>query len=1080
MLAVLAQSSCATRDASCLSPDLAHARAAQAADHLPILALLLGQDEPLPIDLAHWVQSEPALLPRAHVVVLWRDEGDAQSVASLANGSFLARLPRRPGDAGPAAPGGVDASLYPLPRAYADCRQALAAAAAGLPPPPGIDLRLGEEALFDATRMLLTSWATPSVQQIAAFSHQVDLALSRRLDVGHALLLALGISLEHDHAHIAKLMSELWEQLPQAHDTFEIELTLADCLVGVNDLTGATTAYRRIAQAEAQAPVVAAAARSQLANLQVDASSSRRHFEDRAAQDVVVLVPDLRTYLAAVAAWTPDRFYPVMLDEDRYASRFIAAYHPHQVLRMPPVAPDAGGQPPGAQDAPGIELLARTVIRSWGAGPAADASLEGQRRQLDRLGIVPDGLVVIDPAAPEAAGALALAAGRFQGLAAIGSPGIGSPARPATIADRLDATVAAGFARLLEGRLDAFAPRQDGWRFLTLGGRYPYRWIGPDSNDSTYAVDDLIGRDRDSVRTAVVGRLAGDQVQAIYQAMCSLFLQPKDALLVDTYIQNPYSTFGRYRLAPIRASLEGVVRADLLVQPTIAAMRARATPWCSAGLVMITSAGGPDWWMIPGSGTAEDIPIGAAHAMIMDHSYSCADPYDPDTIAGRALWGGAYLYFGSVSEPMLDAFEDASYIGPRLRLALPWSTVLRTHGGDWGQQPRKLMLVGDPRFALRLHAQAREPARFSQLEQDAVVQPESGTTSLTRLRTARLVGAPDAIRAALAGLDPPSLDAGGLVLGLDSSLLVDDLAGAQRLYDAAPRLVRENPDALRLGRIASLCRLDRAVALEDLAAAQAALAQLLDQHPPAKVLERSLGQLGDVAGARHQEEPHAAWLRAQAALPANTGSATLLEAWAERAALSKLLALPSWRDVDAEAAVAALVAVARCGTWNDSLAGWVDTACQRWSSSSGDGPDQIIAGLTRKPMPGSSPWWMRWAQCWRRSPTAATGCCWDPSPTLVTAAGRLWRRMPAPSIRRPPSPIRMAACAAGSVPTAPATSARSTCWRSWATTSMSTPTPPAWSTAPPPPTAGCCWARMMAPPSGWMGSGSGRCRPRAR
>ena len=42
----------------------------------------------------------------------------------------------------------------------------------------------------------------------------------------------------------------------------------------------------------------------------------------------------------------------------------------------------------------------------------------------------------------------------------------------------------------------------------------------------------------------------------------------------------------------------------------------------------------------------------------MIHSFSAADPPDPSTIAGRWLANGAFLYFGSMNEPFLDAVPD--------------------------------------------------------------------------------------------------------------------------------------------------------------------------------------------------------------------------------------------------------------------------------------------------------------------------------------------------------------------------------------------------------------------------------------
>ena len=49
----------------------------------------------------------------------------------------------------------------------------------------------------------------------------------------------------------------------------------------------------------------------------------------------------------------------------------------------------------------------------------------------------------------------------------------------------------------------------------------------------------------------------------------------------------------------------------------------------------------------------------------MIHSFSAADPTDPRTIAGRWLANGAFVYFGAMNEPFLQAFRP-----PRLVAAL--------------------------------------------------------------------------------------------------------------------------------------------------------------------------------------------------------------------------------------------------------------------------------------------------------------------------------------------------------------------------------------------------------------------------
>ena len=69
--------------------------------------------------------------------------------------------------------------------------------------------------------------------------------------------------------------------------------------------------------------------------------------------------------------------------------------------------------------------------------------------------------------------------------------------------------------------------------------------IGLDGNRQ--AIDDLLCRTGTNARRwAYTGRLTGDAAQSVYRAMCSLFLHPDDALLVNTYGEKdrPWTDYG--------------------------------------------------------------------------------------------------------------------------------------------------------------------------------------------------------------------------------------------------------------------------------------------------------------------------------------------------------------------------------------------------------------------------------------------------------------------------------------------------------------------------------------------------------
>ena len=124
----------------------------------------------------------------------------------------------------------------------------------------------------------------------------------------------------------------------------------------------------------------------------------------------------------------------------------------------------------------------RAVARAWTSATVPDAELPPAGSVPRRLGPTPPGLVLSNPESPMLAGAVALAAGRFQPLVRLdpvpASPGTGEAAtgRPfKRFHDVLSLTEARGLARLIEARAAAVASPHDrlgdACDFLTAGSR---------------------------------------------------------------------------------------------------------------------------------------------------------------------------------------------------------------------------------------------------------------------------------------------------------------------------------------------------------------------------------------------------------------------------------------------------------------------------------------------------------------------------------------------------------------------------------------------------------------------------------
>ncbi len=427
----------------------------------------------------------------------------------------------------------------------------------------------------------------------------------------------------------------------------------------------------------------------------------------RAVVDQVCLVADLPSFLAAVASWDRGHFFPVLFDDVESSFRFIRAFRPARIVRWPgqaaPIAPGlAWGR---ALDAVGA---------SWG-----DPGEPGAKRPRGdvipkSLGPTPPGVVLSAGTAPMLSGAVALAAGRFQPLVRLES------ARQ--FADVLTLDEADAFGREVEREVGRRLPDHrglgDDCDFLTLAGDYPYRYreAGGDSN----AVDDRIGRIGGSgERWAYAGRLLGDAAESAYRAMCSLFLQPDSALLFNGYDEDalPWSLYSM-RTAAIRLSsrlpTSHVAGASLA---SLEGWHETFDPINRFGLVAMNSHGSPVEFNIRGGPAhAPDIPLGIPSAVLMIHSFSCAEPGDPATIAGRWLANGAFVFFGSMNEPYLDAFRKPLLVTELVGLKLPLVVVERQGLGESRGYPWRLVFLGDP-----LYRVDPEPGRGS----SARVKPRS-------------------------------------------------------------------------------------------------------------------------------------------------------------------------------------------------------------------------------------------------------------------------------------------------------------------------------------------------------------------
>lgn len=559
-----------------------------------------------------------------------------------------------------------------------------------------------------------------------------------------------------------------------------------------------------------------------------------RQDQRRVVVDQVCLVADLPGFFEAIGTWDESHYFPVLLEDAHFSLEFLRAFRPSRVVRVP------GPSRPIPTDRL-WEAAVEAVGRAWTADDRRPIRGDRVPSGLDAAG---PGVVVSGPSSSTLAGAVTLAAGRFQPLIRW------EPPERRTAELSLERAEALAFD--LEKRISAATPQYarlgDPCDFITLAGDYPDRYRLPIPAGlparGPSAFDDLIGRNHgDRGRWAFAGRLVGDPAASVYQAMCSLFLQPRSAILIDGYAPERAAYAMEPAARALRRYLDVSVRAGP-EQADLAGWHRAFEPKNRAGLVMVNSHGMPDRFGLPGgAGATADVPPTAPAAVLMIHSFSAADPEDPATLAGRWLAQGAFLYFGSLNEPFLEAFRPPGLVAALLADGLPIGAAARSlpaeepvFGAPW-----RLSLLGDPLY--RLERRAGRPRRLERWAPTAswpvvsATPPESADDDSERLRWAFLQTILRAARPDVApGPDP--IDAllsirRGRLDAHDrarfDSLLADALTRPDRRREARERAAGVSPDsrstalriALETDRVAELQRdlaagaLGRAVASWD-------------------------------------------------------------------------------------------------------------------------------------------------------------------------------------------------------------------------------------------------------------------------
>jgi len=195
---------------------------------------------------------------------------------------------------------------------------------------------------------------------------------------------------------------------------------------------------------------------------------------------------------------------------------------------------------------------------------------------------------------------------------------------------------------------------------------------------------------------------------ALYQAMGSLFVETGRALYFDRWLNfHGLESVKGYQV--LRTKLHTIIR-DQRAKP-----KASLEEWHHLtdgghgfGFIHVTAAGNAYKWY---DGTVDDIPHGGPCAVFFAQSGSAHNPALTDTIAGRWLLNGAYVYYGSCSEPLAWAFNPAQTVAQTLAAGGTFAEAFQRKDTlpPAFRRPWKLIYIGDPLARPRFVEDPDEP-----------------------------------------------------------------------------------------------------------------------------------------------------------------------------------------------------------------------------------------------------------------------------------------------------------------------------------------------------------------------------------
>lgn len=397
--------------------------------------------------------------------------------------------------------------------------------------------------------------------------------------------------------------------------------------------------------------------------------------------DRVVLVPDEATFLKAIEEWSLEGRWPILIEDERYAPMFVRRFQPAEIIRLPAV------KTPLPKGNKLRKAMQQAVAKAWNVRDS-----DFLRGKWEDLGWEPPGVAITSVSDPAWPAAVALAADRGQPLVFLEGD-FGKPNDTLYLEDWWN--LKAEVERVVENTGYAYSNLGDPIDTVTIVRQMAVKYQSPRRRNEQLSVTDGLARQENGERWAVVGWIFGSPARAVYQAMCAIFLDPKTVMLYDGYPKS--GTWQKYQMNSVARQLRQFGMNVQLVQRPEAGVekwRSLATQEWEFDLIFVNSSGSPETFNVAGGDAfVSDIPnLNFPAAMHFIHSWSATAPDNPDTVGGRWLANGVYLYVGSVHEPYLRAFVPPQLIVNRLLDSTPFLIAAR----QLDLPPWKITTIGDP------------------------------------------------------------------------------------------------------------------------------------------------------------------------------------------------------------------------------------------------------------------------------------------------------------------------------------------------------------------------------------------------